>query len=75
MPFGLTLSPHLDGARSRVIDWTHSMGFLQEGVWDEDKLIAADLPLCAAGRPWSRICLLGRRGSVSETLRRSLQTT
>ena len=49
MPFGLTLSPHLDGARSRLVDWTHSMGFLQEGVWDEDKLAAADLPLCAAG--------------------------
>ena len=25
------------------------MGILQEGVWDEDKLAAADLPLCAAG--------------------------
>lgn len=49
MPFGLTLSPHLDGARSRLTDWSHSMGILQEGVWDEDKLAAADLPLCAAG--------------------------
>jgi germacradienol/geosmin synthase len=49
MPFGLTLSPHLDGARHRLVDWMHSMGMLQEGVWDEDKLAAADLPLCAAG--------------------------
>ncbi|MDW4906311.1 terpene synthase family protein [Streptomyces sp. ADMS] len=49
MPFRLTLSPHLDGARHRLVDWTHSMGMLQEGVWDEDKLAAADLPLCAAG--------------------------
>ncbi|WP_055529087.1 germacradienol/geosmin synthase Cyc2 [Streptomyces graminilatus] len=49
MPFGLTLSPHLDGARSRLVDWSHAMGILQEGVWDEDKLAAADLPLCAAG--------------------------
>ncbi|MGY1496588.1 germacradienol/geosmin synthase Cyc2 [Streptomyces sp. QTS52] len=49
MPFGLTLSPHLDGARSRLVDWSHGMGILQEGVWDEDKLAAADLPLCAAG--------------------------
>ncbi|WP_329269541.1 germacradienol/geosmin synthase Cyc2 [Streptomyces sp. NBC_01451] len=49
MPFGLTLSPHLDGARARLVDWSHGMGILQEGVWDEDKLAAADLPLCAAG--------------------------
>ncbi|MFM9598438.1 germacradienol/geosmin synthase Cyc2 [Streptomyces turgidiscabies] len=49
MPFGLTLSPHLDGARSRLVEWSHGMGILQEGVWDEDKLAAADLPLCAAG--------------------------
>ncbi|MGW0826041.1 germacradienol/geosmin synthase Cyc2 [Streptomyces sp. NPDC002845] len=49
MPFQVTLSPHLDGARERVTSWAHSMGFLQEGVWDEDKLAAYDLPLCAAG--------------------------
>ncbi|KOV79452.1 Geosmin synthase [Streptomyces sp. NRRL WC-3618] len=49
MPFRLNLSPHLDGSRHRLTDWTHSMGMLQEGVWDEDKLAAADLPLCAAG--------------------------
>ncbi|WP_405823434.1 germacradienol/geosmin synthase [Streptomyces sp. NBC_01390] len=49
MPFGLTLSPHLDGARSRLVEWSHGVGILQEGVWDEDKLAAADLSLCAAG--------------------------
>ncbi|WP_393076936.1 germacradienol/geosmin synthase [Streptomyces sp. LN704] len=49
MPFEVTLSPHLDGARHRLTDWMHSMGMLQEGVWDEDKLDAYDLPLCAAG--------------------------
>ncbi|MER5754147.1 germacradienol/geosmin synthase Cyc2 [Streptomyces sp. NPDC002088] len=49
MPFELELSPHLDGARDRLTGWTHRMGMLEEGVWDEDKLAAADLPLCAAG--------------------------
>ncbi|MGW1064983.1 germacradienol/geosmin synthase Cyc2 [Streptomyces aureus] len=49
MPFEVTLSPHLAGARDRLGTWMHSMGMLQEGVWDEDKLIAYDLPLCAAG--------------------------
>jgi germacradienol/geosmin synthase len=49
MPFEVTLSPHLDGARQRVTGWTYDMGMLQEGVWDEDKLAAYDLPLCAAG--------------------------
>ncbi|MFF5480212.1 germacradienol/geosmin synthase Cyc2 [Streptomyces sp. NPDC012935] len=49
MPFQLELSPHLEGARRRLTEWTHRMGILQEGVWDEDKLAAYDLPLCAAG--------------------------
>ncbi|MFD8999983.1 germacradienol/geosmin synthase Cyc2 [Streptomyces sp. NPDC059582] len=49
MPFRLELSPHLDGARHRLTGWMHRMGLLEEGVWDEDKLAAADLPLCAAG--------------------------
>src|SRR5262249_7192172 len=29
--------------------WMHRTGMLQEGVWDEDKLTAYDLSLCAAG--------------------------
>jgi germacradienol/geosmin synthase len=49
MPFQLRLNADLDGARRRVIPWAHRMGFLNEGVWDEDKLVANDLPLCAAG--------------------------
>ncbi|MBW8700174.1 Germacradienol/geosmin synthase [Streptomyces sp. MBT84] len=49
MPYDVELSPHLDGARGRLTPWMHRMGMLQEGVWDEDKLAAYDLPLCAAG--------------------------
>ncbi|MEV0178617.1 germacradienol/geosmin synthase Cyc2 [Streptomyces sp. NPDC050625] len=49
MPFPLELSPHLDGARERLTGWTHRMGMLREGVWDEDKLTAYDLALCSAG--------------------------
>ncbi|WP_328677302.1 germacradienol/geosmin synthase Cyc2 [Streptomyces sp. NBC_00343] len=49
MPFEVELSPHLDGARLRLVDWAHAMGILEEGVWDEEKLAAADLPLCSAG--------------------------
>ncbi|KOG27891.1 germacradienol/geosmin synthase Cyc2 [Streptomyces resistomycificus] len=49
MPFEVELSPHLEAARPRLREWTHRMGMLQEGVWDEDKLAAADLPLCSAG--------------------------
>ncbi|MEU9470246.1 germacradienol/geosmin synthase Cyc2 [Streptomyces avermitilis] len=49
MPFRVELSPHLEGARARLTPWMHSTGMLQEGVWDEDKLTAYDLPLCSAG--------------------------
>ncbi|MFD4576912.1 germacradienol/geosmin synthase Cyc2 [Streptomyces sp. NPDC058417] len=49
MPFQVELSPHLEGARTRLLEWTHRMGILEEGVWDEDKLAAYDLPLCSAG--------------------------
>ncbi|MEU2130884.1 terpene synthase family protein [Streptomyces sp. NPDC018352] len=56
LPFGTTLSPHLDGARVRIVGWASRMGILeaQPGVpgshiWDEARLLAADLPLCAAG--------------------------
>ncbi|WP_103515111.1 Geosmin synthase [Streptomyces sp. SM10] len=56
MPFSTTLSPHLDGARVRIVDWSRRMGLLeaQPGVpgshiWDEERLLATDLPLCAAG--------------------------
>jgi germacradienol/geosmin synthase len=49
VPFPLTISSHLDGARERNIRWSAEMGILSEGVWDEGKLAAADLALCAAG--------------------------
>ncbi len=49
MPFPLRLNPHLAGARPRLTAWSHATGILAEGVWDEDKLDAYDLPLCAAG--------------------------
>ncbi|WP_406487566.1 germacradienol/geosmin synthase Cyc2 [Streptomyces phaeochromogenes] len=49
MPFQVRLNADLDGARQRITPWAHSMGILEEGVWDEDKLAAYDLPLCSAG--------------------------
>ncbi|MGW3990506.1 germacradienol/geosmin synthase Cyc2 [Streptomyces sp. NPDC004830] len=49
MPFPLQLSPHLDHSRATLHAWVTRMGILSEGVWDEDKLRAYDLPLCAAG--------------------------
>ncbi|MEV8004548.1 germacradienol/geosmin synthase [Streptomyces parvus] len=56
LPFGTTLSPHLEGARVRLVDWARRMGILeaQPGVpgshiWDERRIVAIDLPLCAAG--------------------------
>ncbi|MFD7868200.1 germacradienol/geosmin synthase [Streptomyces sp. NPDC059783] len=56
LPFGTTLSPHLEGARERMVVWARRMGILeaQPGVpgshiWDEERLRAIDLPLCAAG--------------------------
>ncbi|MER6677986.1 germacradienol/geosmin synthase Cyc2 [Streptomyces sp. NPDC000983] len=49
MPFRVELCPHLPGARQRLTEWSHRMGILAEGVWDEDRLAAADLALCSAG--------------------------
>jgi germacradienol/geosmin synthase len=56
MPFTTRLSPHLPGARERVVAWAHRMGMLQpqpgvvhSHVWDEPLLRDIDLPLCAAG--------------------------
>ncbi|MEU8101213.1 terpene synthase family protein [Streptomyces rubiginosohelvolus] len=56
LPFTTTLSPHLEGARVRLVDWARRMGILeaQPGVpgshiWDEERIRAIDLPLCAAG--------------------------
>ena len=49
VPFPLTLSPHLDASREQVVRWAAQTGILSEGVWDEGKLRAFDLALCAAG--------------------------
>lgn len=49
MPFPAKLSPHLNQARENLVDWAHRVGILAEGVWDEEKIRAFDLPLCAAG--------------------------
>jgi germacradienol/geosmin synthase len=49
VPFELTLSPHLDASRENVVPWSHRMGILSEGIWDEQALRDYDLPLCAAG--------------------------
>ncbi|MDT8915902.1 terpene synthase family protein [Amycolatopsis sp. PS_44_ISF1] len=49
VPFPLTLSPHLDRARENVVVWSEAMGLLDGVVWDEHRLRAIDLPLCAAG--------------------------
>ncbi|WP_424187372.1 terpene synthase family protein [Actinokineospora sp. G85] len=57
LPFGTTLSPHLDQARENVIEWGARMGLFDpvpggpphEGVWTEAKMRDYDLPLCSAG--------------------------
>jgi germacradienol/geosmin synthase len=49
VPFPLTLSPHLEGAREQIVGWAADMGIFSEGVWDEGKLRAFDLALCSAG--------------------------
>jgi germacradienol/geosmin synthase len=48
-PFPLRLSPHLETCRRRNVDWARRTGILDGVAWDERKLRAADLPLCAAG--------------------------
>ncbi|RKT16945.1 germacradienol/geosmin synthase [Streptomyces sp. 1114.5] len=56
LPFKLTLSPHLDGARERVVEWAGRMGLLEadpalpgSGIWDAESMRDYDLALCAAG--------------------------
>ncbi|MGW1172735.1 terpene synthase family protein [Kitasatospora sp. NPDC002543] len=56
LPYELRLSPHLDGARERVVEWADRMGLLSaepgdpaSGVWDPASMRDYDLPLCAAG--------------------------
>ncbi|OIK06200.1 germacradienol/geosmin synthase Cyc2 [Streptomyces monashensis] len=49
MPYELSLSPHRESARDNLVAWSHRMGMLAEGVWDEDRLTAFDFALAAAG--------------------------
>ncbi|MEU8921200.1 terpene synthase family protein [Kitasatospora sp. NPDC048545] len=56
LPFTLSLSPHLDGARERVVEWAERMGLLAadpvvpgSGIWDAASMRDYDLALCAAG--------------------------
>jgi germacradienol/geosmin synthase len=49
IPYPVTLSPHLGGARENLVAWAHRTGKLSEGIWDEHKLRAFDFALCAAG--------------------------
>lgn len=49
LPWPPRLSPHLPEVRARNVDWARRTGLLDGVVWDERKLRAADLPLCAAG--------------------------
>ncbi len=56
MPFPVTHSPHLQQSRENLLVWCRETGILQpqpgvpnSHVWDEHKLEAHDLPLCAAG--------------------------
>jgi germacradienol/geosmin synthase len=56
MPFSRRLSPHLDTARKRAIEWARRMGMLESlpglpglGLWSEERLAGFDFPLCAAG--------------------------
>lgn len=56
LPFGTTLSPHLGGARVRIVEWAARTGLLESQpgapgshIWDEERLLAFDFPLCSAG--------------------------
>ncbi|KAA5838370.1 germacradienol/geosmin synthase [Saccharopolyspora hirsuta] len=51
MPYPVSLSPHLDLARERNVEWARSIGLFTDIplVWDERMLRAIDLPHCAAG--------------------------
>ncbi|MDI3403060.1 terpene synthase family protein [Streptomyces cavernicola] len=56
LPYPLSLSPHLAGARPRCVEWGRRMGMLQaqpgrplSDIWDEHRLAGYDFPLCSAG--------------------------
>ncbi|MDH6129313.1 family 2 encapsulin nanocompartment cargo protein terpene cyclase [Kitasatospora sp. GP82] len=56
MPFTTTLSPHLDACRRNNLEWARKVRLLDpdpgvpgSDVWDEQRLLEIDLPLCSAG--------------------------
>ncbi|MEU4995707.1 terpene synthase family protein [Streptomyces sp. NPDC021622] len=56
LPYKTTLSPHLQAARPRCVEWASRMGMLEpqlgvpsSDIWDAHKLYGYDFPLCAAG--------------------------
>ncbi|WP_432937568.1 terpene synthase family protein [Kribbella sp. CA-253562] len=49
MPYRAKLSPHLERARSNVVEWGERIGITDGVVWDRQLLEIADLALCAAG--------------------------
>ena len=48
MPYTARVSPHLSAARQSSKRWAREMGLLDLGIWDQRKLDACDLALCAA---------------------------
>ncbi|MGW0733315.1 terpene synthase family protein [Streptomyces sp. NPDC002851] len=55
-PYRLSLSPHLEGARTRSVEWGRRMGMLEpqpgqplSDIWDAERLRGYDFPLCSAG--------------------------
>ncbi|NBE56942.1 germacradienol/geosmin synthase [Streptomyces sp. YC537] len=56
LPYPVSLSPHLGGARPRCVEWGERMGMLRvqpgqplSDIWDEHRLAGYDFPLCSAG--------------------------
>ncbi|MDI3387161.1 germacradienol/geosmin synthase [Streptomyces sp. B-S-A8] len=56
LPYPVSLSPHLAGARPRCVEWGRRMGMLRtqpgrplSDIWDERRLAGYDFPLCSAG--------------------------
>ncbi|MGW2249287.1 terpene synthase family protein [Kitasatospora sp. NPDC001660] len=56
VPFALSLSPHLEGARDRAVEWARRTGLLDDlpgipgsALWTAESTRDYDLPLCMAG--------------------------
>lgn len=48
LPYAVSLSPHLDRARTESVDWAERMGLLAD-IWDREKCAGYDFALCSAG--------------------------